>query len=162
MDDLNPNSYDVYSGWIIAWVDGVWRHCRVANGYATIALFDRPNQHLGVFREDDLNDGNTIKGDAVGASPYVFVGPEIVSRALLGQIAVIRFGKSKAVGAAPSMFLLDGALDVIALQYAILEDYCTPVSTSMQEPLKDERVGWYKLPPMAKRWPRGPLALSLS
>ena len=160
---LNPNSFDVYRGWIVAFVDGAWRHCRLANGFATIAQFDCPNQHLGVFREDDIKDGAKVLGDPVGASRYGFVGPEIVGRTLLGQIAVVRFGVSKRIGAPPSLFLLDGQLDRSALQNAILRGYSTPVSTSMQLPLlSDENIGCHRLPAMPKRWPRTSRSLSLT
>lgn len=85
---------DIYSGWITAFVDGVWRRVHIAPGFATIADWTLPNEHLGVFALADIEgarDGVALT--KLEHSPYALVGPEITDKDTLERVAYVRFGR---------------------------------------------------------------------
>lgn len=84
--------HDVYAGWIVALVDGVWRKVHISPGFGTIAPFDEPNHHLGVFQLSDIERGQT-KLTPIEHSSAALVGPEIVDKDVLDRIAIVRFGR---------------------------------------------------------------------
>ena len=87
-------SIDVYSGWIVAFVDGLWRHVYVPATFCTIADHWEPNQHLGVFRREDVDRAEgTIQGEALETSPHVVIGPQVIDEDVLHRIAYVRFGR---------------------------------------------------------------------
>jgi hypothetical protein len=88
-------SFDIYEGWIVSFVDGQWRHCRVTSGYIAIAPHDRPNQHLGIIPLSSFcrHEGK-VCGTEVACSQYVFVGSQVINPDVLDRISVVRFGRT--------------------------------------------------------------------
>ena len=85
---------DIYSGWIVAFVDGVWTHVYVPAPFCTIADHWEPNDHLGIFRREDVDRAEgTIQGEALEASRHATVGPQVVDEDVLDRIAFVRFGR---------------------------------------------------------------------
>lgn len=84
---------DIYSGWIVAFVDGVWRHVHIPAGYLTIAEYFEPNKHIAVFKKEDVDRGEgMIEGQPIERSVALVAGP-VVDKDVLERIAFVRFGR---------------------------------------------------------------------
>ena len=149
-------SYDLYSGWIVAWVDGTWRACRVATGFAAVADNKKPNQHIGVFRTEDVSSGaHDAQGWLLNKCPHLIVGPEVDDHDVLDRIAFVRFGRTVRVG--PLLTgIYDGAPNErLFVKYAIDRDLDDSQGLDPEWPR-------HKLPEMPKQWVRSARSLAQS
>lgn len=90
-----PWRCDVYEGWIVAWVDGAWRHCKIATGYVTLADHFSPNDHIGVYLKEKIGealDGNVASHD-LAVNPYLNVGAQVLNEHILQAVAIVRYGR---------------------------------------------------------------------
>ena len=85
-------SADIYTGWIVVLVDGEWRHAYVSRGFATLADFNFPNEHAGVFNLDDLA-GKQVRVMPLERAHMVQVGSLVIDPDILDRIAWVRFGR---------------------------------------------------------------------
>ena len=84
---------DIYSGWIVAFVDGMWRHFHIPAGNVTIAEYFEPNKHIAVFKKEDVGRGEgMIEGQPIERSVALVAGP-LVDKDVLERIAFVRFGR---------------------------------------------------------------------
>jgi len=119
LNTFAKGEYEAYQDWIVAWVDGTWRKCHIATGFCTIAPWDKPNHHIGIFKEEAINDafkrtlaGHTVSrimGHELEGSPFILVGPTINDKDILKRLAYVRFGCTHATGArmTDSSYLVD-------------------------------------------------------
>jgi hypothetical protein len=78
---------DIYSGWIVAFVDGVWRHVHIPAGYLTIAEYFEPNKHIAVFKKEDVDRGEgMIEGQPIERSVALVAGPVVDKDVRFGRI----------------------------------------------------------------------------
>ena len=70
-------SLDIYEGWIVALVYGLWRNCRVAAGFAAVANQHEPNKHKGIFATPSIGNG-TFTGEELTTTRYLLVGPMVL------------------------------------------------------------------------------------
>ncbi len=90
--------YDIYTGWIGAFVDGRWRRVFISPGWVTLAPLDKPNEHIGIFREEDVSKagpGQPVEYKAIGHSPHALVAGPVIEADILDRIAFVRFGRKR-------------------------------------------------------------------
>jgi hypothetical protein len=90
------DEYDIYTHWIVAFVDGQWRHVHIQPGWITLAPWLSPNAHVGVFREKDLaglRPGQAVPYDPIPNSPYALVAGPVIEPKVKGRIRFVRFGR---------------------------------------------------------------------
>lgn len=153
-------SADIYTGWIVAFVDGVWRHCRVSTGFCTFAHNDQPNQHLGLIPLDVIGaalDGK-IRPHEIDVTPYLWVGPLVTEDDVLDRIAVVRFGRAAQAGAAPFFGLIDCVN--AGFLHALMRDHDTPSDKDhwATGAHLGDTIGVYDLREPPRRWRRSILS----
>ncbi len=93
--------YDLYTGWIVAAIDGQWRQVEISPGWVTLADWLHPNEHEGVFSEPEAarliqaSEERFVKieGTPLNACPHAAVGDIITDPDVLDRIAFVRFGR---------------------------------------------------------------------
>ncbi len=147
-------AYDIYRRWIVAFVDGSWRHVRIADGFFAVAPHREPNQHIGVFRQSCLRPGIDVQGDPIGASQFALVGAQVTDEDVLGRIAFVRFGRTGTVGA-KGVVLPDGSMKFVMRELAVNDDLddCTGVNPQWPH---------VRLPTRPSRWERSARSLEKS
>lgn len=146
-------SIDIYTGWIVAFVDGVWRRVYIQQGYCTLASIFEPNRHEGVCNLEDARkvwegEARTLILQSIERSRHALVAGPVFEDDVLDRIAFVRFGRSQRLGA--DKILVDSAIgDLIAQD---LDD-----SSGVQ-------AGWPRVPPPATpgRWDRSARSLIIS
>lgn len=132
-------TWDVYSGWIVARVDGFWRHVYVQDGFVALADFYAPNAHVGVFRTSDLagdvtGPDHSIEGETISTSRHAFVAGLVVERDILDRVDHVRFGRVAQIGKNPhGVELFDAPPEAMILRHKIRLDHddgCAPKPAS--------------------------------
>lgn len=88
--------FDVYSGWIVANINGAWRKVHVSAGWVTLADWLSPNDHIGVFTEAKAAKAiNSEEADCqpIGQSRYALIADIVRDPDVLDRIATVRFGR---------------------------------------------------------------------
>ena len=83
---------DIYNKWIVAFVDGAWRHVYVPAGWVAFARRDEPNQHLGVCWDTAIDATGARGVEALGTSSVVLVGPQVTDQEILDNLDTRRVG----------------------------------------------------------------------
>jgi hypothetical protein len=99
---------DIYSGWIVAFVDGQWRDVHIEPGWVTIAQGDEPNQHIGICRAGAVDEAGAKNVEELATSPHALVAGPVLGRDKLDRIACVRFGRIKRLNDVP--FIADSEL----------------------------------------------------
>lgn len=154
-----PGRCDVYEGWIVAWVDGVWRHCKIASGYVTLADHFRPNDHIGVYLKEEIGealDGSVATND-LAVNPYLIVGAQVIDDRILDTVAVVRFGRIAEAGVEVQQSVFGAPDDpwfnaqlTIRDNLDLQPEGCGPD----KECFPPISAGRHPLPEMPKRWRR--------
>jgi hypothetical protein len=148
------DDFDIYCGWMVAFVDGQWRKVFISPGWITLAPWRQPNEHIGVFRDVDFKGkrpGEPVPCEAIGRSPYALVSMPVLDADTLDRIAFVRFGRVPTGNQRHAIWEFGDQVR----KWAILED------------LDDSRgihPAWdrFSLPRMPNRWDRSARSLSLS
>ena len=146
--------YDLYTGWIVAFVDGQWRHVRLAAGYATLALWDKPNEHVGIVEQkaaQAAKPGDAVQFWELATSPFALVAGPVLDPNILERIAFVRFGRVEGCNAGLSAIIdsLDTGRRLVGLNY---------------DDTSDIDPDWPRLPPpeTPSRWTRSVRSLVIS
>ena len=91
---------DIYSKWIVAFVDGQWRHVHISPGWVTVADWSEPNQHIGICREGAVDEAGAKNIEDLATSPHALVAGPVLDRNVLNRIACVRFGRSRTLNQA--------------------------------------------------------------
>ena len=150
------STYDIYTGWIVAFTDGQWRHARISPGYVTIADFWEPNRHRGVFRREDVLACKTgkmedIQGWELATCPFMLTSSPVLRDDILSRIAFVRFGRAREHS--PDAFHLVDSLDILQHEIGRNLDDLDGI---------DERWPRHLTPEMPNRWTRTALSLVFS
>jgi hypothetical protein len=90
-------SWDIYTGWIVAFVDSEWRKVFISPGWVTLADWLKPNDHVGIFTEEEaaevIRGESQSRGVPLTHSPYALISSAILDRDVLDRIATVRFGR---------------------------------------------------------------------
>ncbi len=90
------SNFDLYTGWIVAFVDGQWRKVHISPGFVTLAPWLQPNAHLGVFTETEAAkaiNGEDAASQPIGQSPHALVAGPVLDPNVLDRISFVRFGR---------------------------------------------------------------------
>ena len=166
---FNEPCFDLYEGWIIAWVDGLWRHCRVATGWVAIAQQQRPNQHIGVFLKDRLPEAWRGEADQPGHSG---ASPSVGRPGSLREHPAVEHRRCPfrrlGVDRQSPRLCMTVTWIFIAFIHTLMAAHYTPPTDQMQsvahlrEHVCIEQLGRFALPEMPKRWKRTALGLANS
>jgi hypothetical protein len=88
-----PSLPDYYQGSIVIFVYARWWHARVDPGWLTFADWDKPNFHIGVFREDDVGRAAMVIYEPIETTSHVEPLEPVTDEDVLGRIAFVRFGR---------------------------------------------------------------------
>lgn len=121
-------SLDVYSGWIVAWVDSAWRYVYVPPHLCTLAPPETPNGHVGVFKLRDigaLTSPARIEGVALESERSVIVASIVSQPGVRASVGTVRYGQIACLGRDPfpeaSFELVDACPEVLAQRAAVRE-----------------------------------------
>jgi hypothetical protein len=93
------SDFDIYTGWIVALVDGQWRKVHISPGFVTIADWWEPNNHIGVFTEEEAAkaiNGEESNCKPIERSPYALIADVVRDQDVLDRVAFVRFGRDRA------------------------------------------------------------------
>lgn len=157
-DTVGARLLDIYENWIVAHVDGVWRHCRLVDGFVCVASFDQPNRHRGVVRKRDITSASgEVSADDLAISPFLWIGAQVVDEAILTRIAIVRFGLCAQLW---GRFTADTSAESCAIRPAIEQGWFVPAGEP--QPTAVAGLAKYQLPSMPARWRRTARSLMLS
>jgi hypothetical protein len=99
---------DIYKGWVVAFVDGQWRHVHIEPGWVTFARWDEPNQHIGIVREGAVDEAGARNVEELATSPHALVAGPVSDPDVLERLAYVRFGRAKTLN--PIELMADGEM----------------------------------------------------
>ena len=143
---------DIYSGWIVACLDGQWRHVHIEPGWVTFAHWNEPNQHIGITRQGAVDEAGAKNVEELAVSPHALVAGPVLERDILDRIACVRFSRIKQLNTRFAVPLLGHKHS--QLERAVSQDLDNAAGL---------KVDWsrFDVPPSPRRWVRTARSLSM-